>query len=304
MRGGAALAALAGATLLGLSPIGVRLSELGPQATNFWRFAIALPILAAWALSSGNAIPERRPLGLLLVAGLLFGAELSLWSVALSHTTVANATFLSNMTPVFAAVFGLFVFKERLKSAVYWGGAVALLGAVVLSLARARAGVGPAETAAEGWFGDSLGFISAIGYAGYLVIIRRLGGRVSTGTVMFWATLAAAIWAISASLVMREQLLPTTWQGWTVLVMLGVVVQSAATGLIAYGVGRLPIVVSTILLWLQPLSAAVISWFLFNERFGALAFVGAGLILAGVFVVQRNANRAAPGTGAAAGSSP
>jgi hypothetical protein len=49
----AVLAAAGGATLLGLSPIFVRLSELGPQATNFWRFALALPILAVWATLSG-----------------------------------------------------------------------------------------------------------------------------------------------------------------------------------------------------------------------------------------------------------
>lgn len=283
----AALAALGGATLLGLSPIGVRLSELGPQATNLWRFLIALPILAVWAASTGRAIPATQSLGWLLFAGLLFGGELALWAAALSHTTVANATLMSNMTPIFAALFGWFVLKERLKPSIYWGGAAALLGALTLSVARAQAGAGPAATPEEGWLGDLLGFSSAIGYAGYLLIVRTLGNRVSTGAVMFWATLSAAAVAFALSLAFGERLFPTTVRGWAVLIVLGVVVQAAAQGLIAYGVQRLPIVVSTILLWMQPLSAALISWFLFGERLGALAFVGASLILFGVFVVQR-----------------
>ena len=39
----AVLAATLGAALIGLSPIAMRLSEVGPQASNLWRFLIALP---------------------------------------------------------------------------------------------------------------------------------------------------------------------------------------------------------------------------------------------------------------------
>ena len=75
--------------------------------------------------------------------------------------------------------------------------------------------------------------------------------------------------------------------GWTNLVGLGLVVQVGGQGLIAYGVGRLPIVASTVLLWMQPLVAAVLSWILFDETLGALALLGATLILGGIYVVQR-----------------
>ena len=47
MRGGAILAVAVGGVLIGLAPIGVRLSELGPLGTNLWRFLFALPILIA-----------------------------------------------------------------------------------------------------------------------------------------------------------------------------------------------------------------------------------------------------------------
>ena len=281
-----ALAVMAGAVLLGLSPIGVRLSELGPQATNLWRFLLALPILAALAAMERER-PSPRQTGWLVFAGLLFGLELSLWAAALGYTSVANATLLSNMTPVFAAGFGWLLFREKLTAGVAWGGAAALAGAVTLALARAQAGAGPAASAQDGWLGDALGFGSAIGYAGYLMIVRGLGGRVGVGAVMFWASLSAAVYAFALSLALGENLLPRTPRGWAVLVMLGVVVQAGAQGLIAYGVGRLPIALSTILLWLQPLAAAALAWFLFGEKLGPLAFAGAGLILAGVFAVQR-----------------
>lgn len=283
----AGLAAIGGAALLGLSPIGVRLSELGPQATNLWRFVFALPLLAAWALIS-RRMPSGGQSAWLVFAGLLFGFEISLWAEALSHTTVANATLLSNMTPIFAAVFAWFVFKERPRTGVFWGGAIALIGALTLAIARARAGAGPAATPEDGWFGDALGFSSAIGYAGYLLIVRHLGGRASTGAVMLIATATAAVYALTLSLAIGERLLPQTLNGWLVLIGLGVVVQAGAQGLIAFGVARLPIAMSTIMLWMQPLMAAVWSWVLFGESLGPLALGGAALILAGVYLVQRS----------------
>jgi drug/metabolite transporter (DMT)-like permease len=228
-----------------------------------------------------------------VLAGLLFGLELSLWAAALGKTTVANATLLANMTPVFAAVFGWLVFKERLGPVVLGGGATALAGAVILALARAQAGEGPASPE-QGWIGDAMGLAAALGYAGYLLIVRSLGARVGVGAVMFWATLSAAIYALALSLALGEALLPQTLRGWAILVGLGVVVQAGGQGFIAYGVGRLPIVVSTVLLWTQPVAAAVLSWILFGEELGPLALTGAALILAGLFVVQRARVRVAP----------
>jgi drug/metabolite transporter (DMT)-like permease len=155
-----------------------------------------------------------------------------------------------------------------------------------LAVARAQAGDGP--NGEIGWFGDLLALTSAVGYAGYLLIVRSLGRQVSVGAVMFLATLVSAFVSLALGLALGEAMLPQTWSGWVLLVALGVIVQVGGQGLIAYGVGRLPIVASTVLLWMQPLVAAVLAWVLFGEALGSLAFAGAALILAGIFTVQRN----------------
>lgn len=285
-QGRAALAALTGGALLGLSPIAMRLSELGPHASNVWRFLFALPILAAWA-ALARPIPSARQTGWILFAGVLFGIEVSLWAAALGLTTVTNATLLANLTPVFAALFGWVLFRERLKAAVTAGVAIALVGAVLLALARAEAAAGPSGDAESGWIGDALGLSAAVGYAGYLLILRMLGKEMSVGAVMFWATLSSLAVALALALIFHEPLWPQTRDGWLILAGLGVIVHVGGQGLVAYGVGRLPIVASTVLLWMQPLVAAVLSWMLFGEALGAMALIGAALILAGIYVVQR-----------------
>jgi len=278
---GAAIAVLVGATLIGLAPIAVRLSELEPLATNFWRFLIALPILAFWSAKEGPVSPPDR--GLLLLAGLFFALELNLWAIALTKTTVANATLITNMTPLFAALFGWLFLKERIAPAILFGGAVALTGALMLALGRAP---GPAS-AAEAGVGDLMATSAAVFYAAYLLMVRAIGKRVGVGGVMFWAGVSGVLSTLIAALAFGETLLPQTWQGWLILIGLGVVVQVGGQGLIAYGVGRLPILASTIMLWMQPLAGAALSWMIFGEALGPLALLGAALILAGLFAVQR-----------------
>jgi len=285
--GKAALAALIGGALIGLAPIAIRISEVGAHATNMWRFLFALPILALW-MGASKTIPSQRQAILLLVAGLMFGVEISLWAAALGLTTVANATLLVNLTPVFAAGIGWVLFKERISLTVLGGGVTALVGAVILAMARAQANGGPAGSDAQGLLGDTLAFSGAVLYAGYLLIVRGLGKNVSVGGVMFFGTLAATAVAASASYLSGEVMLPQSWTGWALLIALGVFVQVGGQGAIAYGVGRLPIVISTVLLWTQPLVAAALSWIMFGEALGPLAFVGGALILAGIYVVQRS----------------
>ncbi|MDW8480063.1 MAG: hypothetical protein RML12_10100 [Xanthomonadales bacterium] len=52
----ALVALLAGASAIGLAPVLVRLSELGPTATAFWRVALAVPLLALFAALRGSAL--------------------------------------------------------------------------------------------------------------------------------------------------------------------------------------------------------------------------------------------------------
>jgi len=287
-QGKAALAALTGGALIGFAPIAIRLSEVGPHATNLWRFVIALPILAVWA-ALARPSPTPQQAGLILAAGALFGFEISLWAAALQLTTVTNATLLVNLTPVFAALAGWFLFREKLVPPVIAGVAIALAGAVMLTLARVQASA-PSQ-AEHGWAGDALALCGAAVYSGYFLLLRALGRSVGVGAVMFGATFSAAIVSLILALALNEPMLPRTANGWVLLVGLGLVVQVLGQGLIAYGVARLPIVISTVLLWMQPLVAAALSWLMFGEALGVLGFAGAALVLAGLFVVQRSRAR-------------
>jgi drug/metabolite transporter (DMT)-like permease len=280
----ATLSVAAGALLLGLGPILVRHSEFGFQATAFWRFVAAIPALALMAASieRGNPAPGRRDFALLLLAGLFFAGDIGLWHASLERTSVVNATLLSNFAPVLAAAAGWLIFKERLRGGFLMGAALAVCGAALLSLGRAQTGTGSA-------FGDVLGLCSAVWYAAYLLMMRDLRLRVSVWAAMLVTTLAAAPTALAATILSGEAVLPpsVTAQGWTIVIALGLFVHVGGQGLIAWGLGKLPIARSTILLFLQPVAAAALGWALLGEPLNAAGLAGAAFVLAGVTLAQR-----------------
>ena len=100
-RGAGAFAALVvGAMAMGISPIFVRLADVGPFASAFWRVALALPALYAWMRLSETAPPARRFSPPVVLAGLAFAGDLLFWHSAILRTSVANATFFATTAPM------------------------------------------------------------------------------------------------------------------------------------------------------------------------------------------------------------
>ena len=98
----ALIALLAGALGIAFSPIFVRLSELGPTATAFYRVAFAVPALYVWIRLEPKGGPRARKPSTrsdflrLTAAGLFFAGDLAFWHWSIKFTSVANATLLAN----------------------------------------------------------------------------------------------------------------------------------------------------------------------------------------------------------------
>ena len=135
-RGVAVAALLAGAAAIGASALFVKVSETGPVATAFWRVALALPFLWAWSVigSRGGHIAgftaERR---LIVAAALFFAGDLAVWHWSIVLTSVANATLLANLAPIFVALAVWLLYGKRPTALFLAGLAAALAGVAVFS---------------------------------------------------------------------------------------------------------------------------------------------------------------------------
>jgi len=72
-----------------------------PVVTTFYRIGFATAALLLWLGLRGRLHwPGRRAALLAGAAGICFGADLALWTTALTLTSVANATLLVHTTPI------------------------------------------------------------------------------------------------------------------------------------------------------------------------------------------------------------
>src|SRR5579872_1721370 len=124
-----------GAVLIGLAPIFVRLAYSGPTAAAFWRVFLSLPaLLLLRGLRPPQPAAPRRAGGLWL-AGLAFAGDLAVWHQSIRLTSVANATLLANLAPVFLTLILQFAFGQR-QSGRFWLGLVLSVSGAVLLLLR------------------------------------------------------------------------------------------------------------------------------------------------------------------------
>lgn len=284
-------ALLAGALAIAFAPIFVRASELGPSATAFWRLAFALPALFLWArLDPADARARRRPEGIadlarLSVPGLFFAADLAVWHWSIHHTSVANSTLLANFAPIFVTLASWMLWGERFSMTFIAG--LALGGAVVLMGQSLSLGGGTP-------FGDALGLLTAVFYAGYILSVGRLRAEFSTATLMAWSGAITAAALLPIALASGEGLAASTARGWAVLLGLALLSHVAGQSMIAYALAHLPAALSSVGLLLQPAAAAVLAWALFGEALGPLQAAGAAVVLAGIFLARKGSRPPGP----------
>lgn len=278
-------ALISGGVAIGGSPIFVRLSEVGPLATGFWRVALALLPLILVAVFKGNRTGGARPagladIGLLALPGIFLATDLMTWHLSLHLTSVTNATLLANVAPLFVALIGWLFFRARISGIFLVGLATAIIGIVTL-----KGGV--ASLAHGDLRGDSLAVTAALFYAGYILVIGRLRGRFDTLQIMLWSSGVAAVCLLPIALIGEGTLFPPSLYGWLILIGLAFISHAGGQAAIAYALAYLPPAFSSLTLLLQPVVAAILAWGLLGEAIGLFQVIGGAIVLFGILIARR-----------------
>lgn len=283
VRTAAFAALLLGGAALGLSPIFVRLADVGPTASAFWRLALAAPVLWIWVW-----LRERRPAGArasllpaVWLAGFFFAADLGVWHWSIRYTTVANSTLLANFAPIFVTLGGWWLFRNRVSGVFVIAMVTALGGTTLL--------VGPSfALGGHRVLGDALGLLTAVFYASYMLSIKRAREGVSTARLMALSTSVSVVLLLPVAWLSPQPMLPAGWYGWSVLLGLALVSQVLGQSLIAYAFAHLSAALSSVTVLIQPVVATGLAWALFGEALGWSQLGGGVLVLAGIFLARRS----------------
>jgi len=279
---------VAGASFAGASTLFVRLSDLGPIASAFQRAFLAIPAL--WLLMVWQTRREttsgvvrhldRKTYQTLALAGVFFAGDLFFWHLAIMNTTVANATLLATLAPLYVTIGMFLLYGEQPSKVFLLGVGLAFVGAAFL--------MGDSITfQPERLTGDIYGLITGVFLAGYLITISRLRSRLSTGTVMFYSTLTTAVVLFPLALYFDGNVLAGDFRGWMVLLALALISHAGGQGMVAYAMAHLPAAFTSVTLILEVVSAALLGWLFLSESLGLWQWVGAGIIMLGIVAARR-----------------
>jgi drug/metabolite transporter (DMT)-like permease len=277
-----ARAALAGAVAIAFSGILYKAADVSPSTGAFFRCLYALPALWIFVRFEERMLGPRpaESRRWAWLAGAFFAADLLLWHHAIEAVGAGLATVLGNTQVVMVGLLAWALFRERPSNRALASIPIAMVGVVLIS--------GVLE---DGAYGDNpalgvlLGLLTGVAYSGFLLTLRQ--GASERGRVagpLFDATLASAALILPFGLATGDlDLLPgLESQAW--LIALALSSQVVGWLLITVSLPRLPAVVTSILLTLQPVATVVLAAILIDENPSPLQLVGAATILSGLLV--------------------
>jgi drug/metabolite transporter (DMT)-like permease len=274
------LAGALGALVIAFSGILVRLAEVSPSTAAVFRCVYALPPLAllAWLERRRYGPRSRRDRLLALAAGVMFAADLTFWHHSIAAVGAGLATVLGNVQVVLVGLMAWAALGERPDSRSLTAIPVVFVGVVLISGA-----IGAGAYGDDPALGVVYGVLTALTYALFILILREAGSddRRPAGP-LFDATLSGAVFSILGGLVVGDLEWTPGLESQAWLVTLALSSQVLGWLLISVSLPRLPAVLTSILLMLQPAAAVLLAVVLLSESPSAVQLTGVAVVLAGV----------------------
>lgn len=277
-----AIILLVGVIGIGFAPILVRLSEVGPTATGFWRVALSCPIFVFFTFfeKSTGTDATKYDYAWIFLAGVFFGADLATWHISIHYTTVANATLLCNLAPIIIIFWGWLVWKKPIHKMLWLGLGLIIVGSVLLTSTHINPHLSHAQ------LGDALAILTAFFYAAYFLTINNARHAILTNKTMAIATFSSSLTLGFIAWVSGEVFLPVTSHGWETLILLALLCQLLGQSLITFAMPFLSIAFSAAMLLIQPIVAALLSWWLFGEVLAYWQVFGMIITILGIYCAK------------------
>lgn len=276
------LCGIGAAVCYGTNPLGALNLYAEGLSTNtvlLYRFGFGAIIVAIIMLIRHETFRvSLHDLGVLLGLGALFMvSSLSLY-LSFRYMDAGVASTLLFTYPIMTAILMAVLFHERIT----WS--------TVLAIGLSLLGVGLLYWNGDGGtlngFGVALVLVSALTYAVYIIIQNRTRMQLSPFQISFYVLLTCALFNLICEILSDDPLrFPPTPRAWFYALWLAVVPTIFALVLLTCAAKRIGSTPTSIMGALEPLTAVMISVFVFHEAFTSQLAIGIALILAAVIII-------------------
>ena len=280
-----AVAALLWSTTGIVSRVLFEQTPISPFMVAFIRLVVAAPIfmLLGLALQGRGFLRLPRATGRwLVVLGLAQAGFQAGYLSAVERIGAGLATLITLcLAPVLVALLGALLLREQLTRRILAAMAIAITGTALLVVSPQAMAIGDGL-----WIGIGYGLLAAVVYAGFTLIGRYAADRVHP---MQSAALGFGIGALAMlPILFVEGVTPLMAAADLAIPALAYVALIPTTlGYVCFfsGLQHTTATISSILVLLEPLGAALLAWALLGEALGRFGLAGAIMLTAAVILL-------------------
>lgn len=272
------LAIVIGVIGVSFSAILVRYSDAPSSVIAFYRMLfsclILLPFFCKGAIKEMKGINKKDWI-LCVLAGGFLAFHFILWFESLQYTSVANSTVLVTLQPLFAFFGTYFLFKERISVKGALSVIMAITGGIL---------IGASDFAHDkvALLGDVLALIACALATAYFLIGQIVRKRMSLTAYTFIVYGISAIILLVYVLGSGHELVHYPKEEWYLFILLAIIPTLLGHSLFNWAIEWVSTTKISMAILFEPVGAAILAYYLFNETVSAAQLVGALFILIGL----------------------
>ena len=246
----------------------------------FWRMFTASGML--WGYSVIRPAGKLSPINKkrIIFAVIFLGCHFACFFLGIRNTSIANATLLGCLAPIFTVFIAIFQ-KKKINKMTYVGLIVAIIGVGIVQS-------GDISLNNTNLFGDSIALLSALFLAFTFVLAEEI--RQETNSVVYGRSLffVAALTLLLIATTAGDSILNFGVEDIPWFLFLGLVPSIFGHNLLNYAVKYItPTAVSSVPLG-EPVIASLFGLLLFGEAIPLGALLGGPVVLIGVYIIINN----------------
>lgn len=250
---------------------------VAPLEVAFWRSSLAWLLFGGHAVLTGAIRVQARHTPAVVLFGLVCVAVFyGAYQGAVEEGGAALASVLLYTAPAWVALLARAILGERITPAKLMAIGLTLLGVILVAQGDQGLAAGTRVSA----LAVGLGLLSGFTYSLYYLFGKTLLRHYATPTLFLYALPLGAL-ALYPWVTFAEK----SMTAWLSLVFVAVV--STYLAYLAYyaGLRHLEATRAAVVATLEPVVAALLAWLWWDERFGALGWLGSAVILGSVLLI-------------------
>jgi drug/metabolite transporter (DMT)-like permease len=261
------------------SPIIARLlSDVPAVGISFWRMAIGAAILWSYNKFKPSATLSTKNRNYTILAGIFLGIHFQFFFESIKLTTIANATFLGTLAPLFTLCLEKFWLKRKIRKNMIFALVIIFTGSLIIVSDQFDASSNYTK-------GNLYALICSLWIALAFMISENV--RKEADTVSFSKTLfaSAAMTLMIISFYIGESLIGYSQKDYLWLFLLGLIPTVFGHSVFYFALRYVqPTVVASFPLG-EPVIASIMAYFLFSEAVGISVVLGGALTIIGLLIL-------------------